>query len=79
MALRKGKQTPNNGGRGVAWYVEGESEDEAGKMAVEVEKDSGDDAGSIEDVGLGDDSPDDESEEDEILEERMIQMSRDTP
>jgi len=69
MAPQKGKKTPNNGGREVARYVEGESEDEADKMAVEVEKDSGDDAGSVEDVELGGDSPDEESEEDEISEE----------
>lgn len=58
--------------REISKYVEGESgdEDEDG-MDVEVEVDSGDDAGSVEDVELGGDSQedDDSGEEDDSEEE----------
>ncbi|KAK7029645.1 Small subunit (SSU) processome component [Paramarasmius palmivorus] len=52
-----------------ARYVEGESEDEDGQMDVEVEVDSGDEEGSIEDVELGGSSEDETGEEDEEDEE----------
>jgi len=59
-------------------YVEGESEDDdAEQMEVEVEKDSGDDAGSIEDVELGGDSPDEESEDAEKSDEEASEDEED--
>ncbi|KAJ6569660.1 WD40-repeat-containing domain protein [Mycena capillaripes] len=65
LAPRKGAQASSQGKR-VTRYVEGESADEDEQMDVEVEVDSGDDDGSVEDVELGGDSSEEEgSEEDE--------------
>jgi U3 small nucleolar RNA-associated protein 5 len=71
LALHKGNLPPSTQGkRAASKYVEGESEDEQNdQMDVEVEVESGDDAGSIEDVELGGDSQDDSDQEDEEDEE----------
>jgi U3 small nucleolar RNA-associated protein 5 len=61
LALQKGKQRSGAQGKEVKRYVEGESEDE--QMDVEVEVDSGEDGGSVEDVELGGDSVDEEEED----------------
>jgi len=62
LAPRAEKRMPKESDK-VTRYVEGESEEEEEKMEVAVEKDSGDDAGSVEDVELGGESPGEESEE----------------
>jgi len=65
LAPRKGAQTSRAQGKNASRYVEGESADEDEQMDVEVEVDSGDDDGSVEDVELGGDSSEEGSEEDE--------------
>jgi len=71
LALQKGNLPLNaQGKREARKYVEGESEDEENAhMDVEVEMESGDDAGSIEDVELGGDSQDEEDEDEDEDEE----------
>ncbi|KAF8887792.1 NUC189-domain-containing protein [Infundibulicybe gibba] len=65
LAQRKGKNAPKAQEREVVHYVEGESEeDEDDPMGVEVEIESGDDAGSVEDVELGGSSEDDDDDSD---------------
>ncbi|KDQ54893.1 hypothetical protein JAAARDRAFT_134890 [Jaapia argillacea MUCL 33604] len=67
LATQKGRdQRGNTNGKAVTRYVEGESEDEAGNDQMDVEVESDDDSGSIEDVELGGESDeDDESDEGE--------------
>ncbi|KAF7967304.1 hypothetical protein HWV62_34761 [Athelia sp. TMB] len=66
LAPHKGASRNAQSKREVTKYVEGESDDEEDDgMDVEVEVDSGDDAGSIEDVELGGDSQEDDSEEED--------------
>ncbi|KAJ7748530.1 WD40-repeat-containing domain protein [Mycena maculata] len=65
LAPRKGAQASRGQGKHVNRYVEGESADEDEQMDVEVEVDSGDDDGSVEDVELGGDSSEEGSEEEE--------------
>jgi U3 small nucleolar RNA-associated protein 5 len=62
LAPRAGRRVLKESDK-VTRYVEGESEEEEEKMEVAVEKDSGDEAGSVEDVELGGESPGEESEE----------------
>ncbi|KAJ7124829.1 WD40-repeat-containing domain protein [Mycena crocata] len=62
LVARKGTQASRGQGK-VPRYVEGESADEDEQMEVEVE--SGDDDGSVEDVELGGDSSEDEGSEEE--------------
>ncbi|KAJ7022034.1 WD40-repeat-containing domain protein [Mycena alexandri] len=63
------KQASAGQGKRVTRYVEGESADEDEQMDVEVEVDSGDDDGSVEDVELGGDSSEEEGSEDDEDEE----------
>ncbi|KAF7319887.1 Utp12 domain-containing protein [Mycena kentingensis (nom. inval.)] len=63
LAPRKGTQASRGAGKNITRYVEGESadeDDEDEQMDVQVEVDSGDEDGSIEDVELGGDSSEDE-------------------
>ncbi|TFK57593.1 NUC189-domain-containing protein [Heliocybe sulcata] len=63
-ARRKGRGAAQGAEKEVTRYVEGESEEEADDQ-MEVEVESGDDAGSVEDVELGGESEEDEDDEDE--------------
>lgn len=63
------KQASAGQGKRVTRYVEGESADEDEQMDVEVEVDSGDEDGSVEDVELGGDSSEEEGSEDDEDEE----------
>lgn len=67
FGLQKGTVPRNTQSKREAMkYVEGESEDEEDDpMNVEVERESDDDAGSIEDVELGGDSHNEEEEDEE--------------
>ncbi|KAJ7693539.1 WD40-repeat-containing domain protein [Mycena rosella] len=59
------RKTSRAQGKNANRYVEGESADEDEQMDVEVEVDSGDDDGSVEDVELGGDSSEEEGSEGE--------------
>lgn len=65
LAPRKGAQASSEQGKRVTRYVEGESADEDEQMDVEVEVDSADDDGSVEDVEFGGDSSEEEGSEEE--------------
>ncbi|KAG6837912.1 hypothetical protein H0H93_013065 [Arthromyces matolae] len=71
LAPKKGKKTSETQTTEVTRYVEGESEDESDDaVQMEVEVESGDEEGSVEDVELGGDSDEEEmSEEDDEEEE----------
>lgn len=66
QAAKEGKKKKRQHKK-AAKYVEGESEEEFDGMNVEVE--SGDDAGSVEDVELGGSDEDDDADEDSDEEE----------
>ncbi|KAG5646070.1 hypothetical protein DXG03_004493 [Asterophora parasitica] len=67
LVPRKGKEPSKAQNAEVKRYIEGESGDESDDEQIEVEVESGDDEGSVEDVELGGDSDEDNemSEDDE--------------
>ncbi|KAG6857627.1 hypothetical protein H0H87_010195 [Tephrocybe sp. NHM501043] len=65
LAPRKGKEPSKAQATKVKRYVEGESDDESNDEQMEVEVESGDEEGSVEDVELGGSS----DEEDEMSED----------
>jgi U3 small nucleolar RNA-associated protein 5 len=78
LAPRTENKNLNDSDR-VVRYVEGESEEDEDQMEVEVERDSGDEASSVEDVELGGDSQDDESEESEELDDEGSESENEDP
>ncbi|KAG6891109.1 hypothetical protein C0995_014199 [Termitomyces sp. Mi166 len=71
LVPRKGKEHLKSQATEVQRYVEGESDNESGddNEPMEVEIESGDEEGSVEDVELGGDDDEEEDEEDEEMSE----------
>ncbi|THH30170.1 hypothetical protein EUX98_g4003 [Antrodiella citrinella] len=61
---RKGKKKKNAKQPEISKYVEGQSSDDEQAGEVDVEVESGDDAGSVEDIELGGSDADEDSEDD---------------